>query len=502
MAVEKLKYFVNNEFKDSKTDVWYDLHNPSTGEVTGQAPCCTNDEVLEAIEAAKAAFPGWSGTPAIKRTQILYKIRDLIIERMDELTMCVAKENGKVWAEAEGDVLKAKEGTELATQAPSLMMGESLMDASTGYDTVKYREPLGVFAGIVPVNFPAMIPFGWMAPTCIATGNTIVLKAASLTPKTAMMFAQIYKDAGVPDGVINIVTCSRNEINTILEHPDIKSITFVGSTPVGLKIYQKAAAAGKRCQALCQAKNHALVLEDCALERTVAGVINSAYGCAGQRCMALSCCVVQESIADKFVAELKKQAEKVNCGPAWDKSSRLGPITYEKHYKEVLADIDKGIAEGAELVLDGRSTVVEGYENGYFVGPTIFDKVTEDMTIGRDEVFGPVLCIKRCKDFEDGLRIMNENPYANGSVIYTQSGYYAREFARHTDGGQVGVNVGIPVPVGFIPFSGHKQSFFGDLHCLGKDAYRFFTESKAVTTHWFSEEEKKALEVSTWDGTI
>ncbi len=502
MAVEKLKYFVNNAFKDSKTDVWYDLHNPSTGEVTGQAPCCTNDEVLEAIEAAKAAFPGWSGTPAIKRTQILYKIRNLIIERMDELTMCVAKENGKVWAEAEGDVLKAKEGTELATQAPSLMMGESLMDASTGYDTVKYREPLGVFAGIVPVNFPAMIPFGWMAPTCIATGNTIVLKAASLTPKTAMMFAQIYKDAGVPDGVINIVTCSRNEINTILEHPDIKGITFVGSTPVGLKIYQKAAAAGKRCQALCQAKNHALVLEDCALERTVAGVINSAYGCAGQRCMALSCCVVQESIADKFVAELKKQAEKVNCGPAWDKSSRLGPITYEKHYKEVLADIDKGVAEGAELVLDGRNTIVEGYENGYFVGPTIFDKVTEDMTIGRDEVFGPVLCIKRCKDFEDGLRIMNENPYANGSVIYTQSGYYAREFARHTDGGQVGINVGIPVPVGFIPFSGHKQSFFGDLHCLGKDAYRFFTESKAVTTHWFSEEEKKALEVSTWDGTI
>ena len=305
MSVEKLQYFVNNEFKDSKTDVWYDLHNPSTGEVTGQAPCCTNDEVLEAIEAAKKAFPGWSGTPAIKRVQILYKIRQLIIERMDELTMCVAKENGKVWAEAEGDVLKAKEGTELATQAPSLMMGESLMDASTGYDTVKYREPMGVFAGIVPVNFPAMIPFGWMAPTCIATGNTMVLKAASLTPKTAMMFAQIYKDAGVPAGVINVVTCSRNEIDTILDHPDVKGITFVGSTPVGLKIYQKAAASGKRCQALCQAKNHALILEDCALERTVAGVINSAYGCAGQRCMALSCCVVQESIADKFVAELK-----------------------------------------------------------------------------------------------------------------------------------------------------------------------------------------------------
>ena len=418
---EKLKYFVNGQFRESKTDKWYDLHNPSTGEVTGQAPCCTNDEVLEAIAAAKAAYPGWSATPAIKRAQILYRVRELILERMDELTMSVAKENGKVWAESEGDVLKAKEGTELATQVPSLMMGESIMDASRGYDTVKYREPLGVFAGIVPVNFPAMIPFGWMAPTCIAAGNTLVLKAASLTPKTAMLFAQLYKDSGVPDGVINVVTCSRNEINTILEHPDVKGITFVGSTPVGLKIYEKAAANGKRCQALCQAKNHALVMEDCALERTVAGVINSAFGCAGQRCMALSCCVVQDNIADAFVAELKKQAEKVNCGPAWDKSSRLGPITYEKHYKEVLADIDKGVAEGATLVLDGRNTVVEGYENGYFVGPTIFDHVTADMTIGDEEVFGPVLCIKRCKDFEEGLAIMNANPYANGSVIYTRA---------------------------------------------------------------------------------
>ena len=232
---EKLKYFVNGQFRESKTDKWYDLHNPSTGEITGQAPCCTNDEVLEAIAAAKAAYPGWSATPAIKRAQILYRVRELILERMDELTMSVAKENGKVWAESEGDVLKAKEGTELATQVPSLMMGESIMDASRGYDTVKYREPLGVFAGIVPVNFPAMIPFGWMAPTCIATGNTLVLKAASLTPKTAMLFAQLYKDAGVPDGVINVVTCSRNEINTILEHPDVKGITFVGSTPVGLK---------------------------------------------------------------------------------------------------------------------------------------------------------------------------------------------------------------------------------------------------------------------------
>lgn len=503
MSVEKLKYFCNGKFVESKTDVWYDLHNPSTGEITGYAPCCTNEEVLEAVEAAKASYPGWRATPAVKRSQILYNVRNLLIEHMEELTRIVAEENGKVWSEAEGDVLKAKEGTELATQVPSLMMGESMMDASTGFDTVKYREPMGVFAGIVPVNFPAMIPFGWMTPTCVACGNTIVLKAASLTPRTALRIAELYKEAGMPDGVVNVITCSRNEINTLLYHPDIKGITFVGSTPVGKIIYERAAKAGKRVQALCQAKNHALVLEDAPIERTVAGIINSAYGCAGQRCMALSACVVQESIADEFVAELKKQASLIKLGASVDKTSKLGPITYKKHYDEVVADIEKGVKEGATLVLDGRNPVLpDELKGGYFVGPTIFDNVTEEMTIGRDEVFGPVLCIKRVKDFNEGLKVMNANPYANGSVIFTQNGHYAREFTRHTDGGMVGVNVGIPVPVGFFPFAGHKDSFFGDLHCLGKDAYRFFTESKCVTTRWFDEEEMKKKEVSTWDGTI
>lgn len=499
---EKLKYFCNGQYIESKTEVYYDLHNPSTGEITGYAPCCTADEVNEAIAAAKAAYPAWSATPAIKRSQILFKVRELIMEHMEELTRLVAEENGKVWAEAEGDVLKAKEGTELAIQVPSLMMGESLMDASKGFDTVLYRESMGVFAGIVPVNFPAMIPFGWMVPVCVATGNTMVLKAASLTPRTALRIAELYKEAGLPDGVINVVTCSRKEIDLILEHPDIKGITFVGSTPVGKLIYQKAAANGKRVQALCQAKNHALVMSDAPIERTVAGIINSAYGCAGQRCMALSCCVVEEAIADEFVAELKKQASQIKVGPAVDKTSKLGPITYKKHYDEVIADIDKGIREGATLVLDGRNCKVEGFPNGYYVGPTIFDNVTEEMTIGRDEVFGPVLSIKRCKTFREGLEIMNNNPYANGSVIFTQSGYFAREFVRHTHGGMVGVNVGIPVPIGFFPFAGHKDSFFGDLHCLGKDAYRFFTESKCVTQRWFDEEEKTNKAVSTWDGTI
>lgn len=500
--VKTLSPFINGEYVTSKTEKYTDAFNPSTGEVIAKVPCCTVDEVEAAIDAAKAAYPGWSSTPVIKRVQILYKLRDLIIEHMDELTELVAIEGGKAWGEAMGDVLKAKEGTEQAIAAPSLMMGESTMDASKGYDTVLYREPLGVFAGIVPYNFPAMIPMGWMAPMCIACGNTMVIKAATFDPQSALRFAQLYKEAGLPDGVLNIVTCSRNESEIFLSHPDIKGISFVGSTSVGKHIYQVGASHGKRVQALCEAKNHALVLEDAHIQRTAAGIINSAFGCGGQRCMALPVVVVQESIADELVAKIKELASNLKIGPAYDKSSQLGPVINAGHKESVLNWIQKGIDEGAELVLDGRDVTVEGFENGFYIGATIFDKVTSEMSIGDKEVFGPVLCIKRVKNFEEGLEVMNKNEFANGSVIYTQSGYYSREFARHTHGGMVGINVGIPVPVGTFPFSGHKNSFFGDLHCLGKDGYRFFTETKVVTTTWFDEEEGKKEKTSTWDGTI
>ena len=407
-----------------------------------------------------------------------------------------------MWDEAKGDILKVKEPVELACGAPTLMMGESLRDTSSGYDTVLYREPVGVFAGIVPFNFPGMIPMGWMTPLCIAAGNTIVLKLASMTPMTAMRLAELLQEAGLPDGVVNLVTCSRKEAELLLTHPDIKGVTFVGSTSVGLHIYSTAAAHGKRVQALCEAKNHALVLDDAALERSARGIINSAFGCAGERCMALPVVVAQEGIADKLVSLLVHYAKELKIGPAYDKTSKLGPVVSAEHRASILNWIEKGIEEGAELVLDGRNPVVPGYENGFYVGPTIFDHVEPGMTIGDKEIFGPVLCIKRVKTFEEGLELMNANPYANGSVIFTQSGYYAREFAKHTDGGMVGVNVGIPVPVGVFPFTGHKLSFFGDLHTLGKDGIRFYTETKAVTTRWFDEEEKKATSVDTWDGSV
>jgi len=477
------------------------VYNPSTGEIQAEVPCCTPEEVEYAIQCAKEAFPAWRDTPVMKRVQVLYRFRELLNEHFDELTELCAREHGKNWAESAGDIAKVKEPLELACGAPTLMMGESLMNTSKGYDSVLYREPLGVFAGIAPFNFPGMIPMGWMSPLCFATGNTLVIKAASRTPLTAMRMAELWQEAGLPDGVLNLVTCSRKEAEIFVRHPDIKGLTFVGTTDVGKRLYGMAAANGKRVQAQTEAKNHALVLEDCVLERTAKGIINGTFGCAGERCMALPVVVVQESIADRLVAKVVELARGMKVGPAYDKTTNLGPVVDARHKASVIRWIEKGVEEGAELVLDGRDVVVEGYENGFYIGPTIFDHVTPEMTVGSREIFGPVLCFKRVRDFEEGIALMNANPFANGSVIYTQSGYYAREFARRTDGGMVGVNVGIPVPVGLFPFSGHKDSFFGDLHVLGKDGVRFFTEVKTVTSTWFTEEDRHAA-VDSWDGSV
>jgi malonate-semialdehyde dehydrogenase (acetylating)/methylmalonate-semialdehyde dehydrogenase len=497
-----LGYFVNGKSELSATEKYYDITDPNTGEVIARAPCCTEDEVNRAVEAAQKAFPAWRDTPVMMRVQVLYRFKKILEDNMDALTLSVCRENGKVWEEAKGDVLKAVEVVELACGAPSLMLGESLMDTSSQYDTVMYRESLGVFVGLVPWNFPAMIPFGWMVPICIAMGNTMVLKASSTTPMTALAMVEMLHEAGLPEGVVNVMTCSRHEAELFLKHPDVKGITFVGSTSVGKHIYSTAAAHGKRVQALCEAKNHCLVLEDAPIGRTAAGIVNATYGCAGERCMALPVVVVQESIADELVATIKSMAEKRIMGPSYDKKSELGPVVTAGHKKFVLDWIEKGIEEGAELVLDGRNATVEGYENGFWIGPTIFDHVTPEMTVGDEEIFGPVTCIKRVKDFEEGINLMNASRFANGSAIYTQNGYFSREFARRTHAGMVGINVGIPVPVGMFPFSGHKNSFFGDLHVLGKDGVRFYTETKCVTTHWFDEEEMKQDKVDTWDGTI
>ncbi|GHT69923.1 methylmalonate semialdehyde dehydrogenase [acylating] [Spirochaetia bacterium] len=499
--IKKLKYCCNGQWLESSTDKWMDVYDPSRGEVIARAPCCTKKELEQVLDAAQIAFKTWSKTPVIKRTQILFKFRELVIQHMDELTRLVAQENGKVWSEAEGDILKVKEPVELACGAATLMQGESLMNTSAGYDTVLYREPVGVFVGIAPFNFPGMIPMGWMTPLCIATGNCIVIKASSSTPLTGMRLLELLIEAGLPNGVVSIVTADRNTADLLLTSPIVKGISFVGTTAVGKSIYGKAASEGKRVQALCEAKNHALVMDDAVLERTAQGIINSAFGCAGERCMALPVVVAQEGIADPLVEALIKYAKALKVGCAYDKASELGPVVNQKHKDNILNWIEKGIKEGAKPVLDGRGIKVPGLEKGFFIGPTILDQVTEDMTVGQQEIFGPVLCIKRVKTFEEGVALINRNPFANGAVIYTSSGFHARNFALHIDGGMVGINVGIPVPVGMFPFSGHKNSFFGDLHALGKDGVRFFTETKVVTSTWF-DENSAGKKVDTWDGSI
>ena len=500
--VRKLKFFVHGEARASESSEYFNIWDPSTGQVIAQVPDCTEQEVNLAVQSAREAFPAWAEMSPLKRVQVLYKFRELLEKNLSELTRMVATEHGKVWEEAQGDVLKAKEVVEVACGIPSMLMGESLMNASPGYDTVLYREPLGVFVGIAPFNFPAMIPMGWMMPLCIATGNTLVLRPSPVTPMTSLRMVEMLYDAGLPDGVVNLVTCGAKQAESLVKHPDVKGVMFVGSTRVGEQVYANAAAQGKRVQALCQAKNHALVMEDAPVERTARGIINGAFGCAGERCMALPVVAVHEKIADKLVDALVKFAGERKLGPSYEKSSELGPLVTDDHRQKVLSWIERGIKEGASLVLDGRGAVVPGYENGFYLGPCIFDRVEPGMSVGDQEIFGPVLCVKRVRSFEEGVNLINSNPYANGSVIFTQNGYYSREFARRAHAGMVGINVGIPVPVSVFPFSGHKKSFFGDLHTMGKDGIRFFTQVKSVTTTWFDEEEMRREKVDTWDGML
>lgn len=501
VTVRRMKYCINGEWLTSSTERYMAVTDSSTGEVIAEVPQCTREECEAAISSAQRAFTEWSALSISKRVQYLFRWRDVLYAHKEELAVLCAKELGKTLNEARGDVQKAIEPTEEACAVPALIQGDAGMQVTSGYDTASYRFPLGVVAGIVPMNFPAMIPWGWMVPLAIACGNTVVLKANSQTPLTSMRMLELfYEEAGFPAGVVNLVTSSRVEAEIFMTDPRIKAVTFVGTTDVGLHIYSAAASTGKRVQAQCEAKNHALLLEDADLEAATNAIINSTYGCAGMRCMALPVVCVQESIADRFVALLKKKAEEMVVGCAYKEETRLGPVVSAGHKKKICDWIQKGVDEGAELVLDGRDIVVPGYENGFFVGPTILDHVKPGMTVGDCEIFGPVTCIKRVKDYEEGIQIMNANPFANGSCIFTASGYYGRKFAMDTDGGMVGINVGIPVPTAYFPFSGNKDSFFGDLHVLGKDGVRFFTRAKTVTTHWFDENAGKR-EVRTWEGS-
>ncbi len=498
---KKLKFFVDGNWRDTESGEYMPVTNSSTGQVMAEAPRCTAGEVNAAVAAAAAAYPAWRDTPLSARVQVMFQFKQLVERELDDLAVLLSTEMGKNLAEARGDVLKAIEVVELACALPVTMEGNSLMSVSRGYDTVTYREPVGVFAGIVPFNFPAMIPMGWMIPLAVTTGNTFVLKAASWTPQTALRMTELLFEAGLPKGVLNTVTCSRSESEILLTHPDVRGVSFVGSTATGRHIYASATGAGKRAQCLTEAKNHAIVLSDAPIRATAARIINSAFGCAGQRCMALPVVCVEEEIADALVEAIVEFGRNLKMGPAWEPTTDLGPLVTDEHRRFVLDWIEKGVSEGAKLVLDGRNQVVPGYEGGFFVGATVFDHVEEDMRVGIDEIFGPVLCVKRVADFEEGLQVANSSEFANGSAIFTLSGYYSREFVRRTHAGMVGINVGIPVPISTFSFSGHKASFFGDLHVMGRDGVAFYTETKAVTTHWFGDNEMRQVKVGTWEGT-
>jgi len=482
---KKLKFFMDGAWQESKTDKYMPVTNSSTGALMAEAPRCTLEEVNGCVEAAAEAFPAWRDTPLAKRVQVMFNYKFLLEKHKDELATLLATEMGKTFAEAHGDIFKAIEVVELA-------------NTSTGYDTVSYREPLGVFVGIAPFNFPAMIPMGWMIPLAVVTGNTYVLKAASMVPQTAMRMVALMDEAGLPKGVVNLVTASREEAEPLLRHPLVRGVTLVGSKKIGLHVYQAAAAEGKRVQSLTEAKNHALILRDAPVAAVAQRIINSAFGCAGERCMALPAICVEEEIADELVGTIIDLAKKLRMGPAWLPETDLGPLVTGEHRESVYDWVDKGLGEGGDLVLDGRGSEVPGYEGGYFMGATVFDHVTPELRIGIDEIFGPVLSVKRVADFEEGLAEMNASEFANGSAIFTMNGKYAREFARRTDGGMVGINVGIPVPISSFPFCGHKNSFYGDLHVMGTDGIAFFTETKAVTSYWFDDADLKGAKVGTW----
>lgn len=499
--IKRLKYCSNNEWKESKTNRYMPVTNSSTGEIIAEAPCCTPEEVSEVIDTARAAYNAWSTTSIQSRTQLMFKFKQKLDQHLDELALLISVELGKTLDEARGEVIKSTETVELACAAPLALQGDSLLQISEGHDIVHYRVPMGVFAGIVPYNFPIMMPY-WMIPISIVCGNTFVLKAASQVPQSAMRVLELLIEAGMPPGVVNIVTCSRNEAEIFLRHPDIKGISYVGSTGVGKHIYTSAAANGKRVQANCEAKNHALVLRDAPLERVAQGIANSTVGCAGQRCMALPVVVVEENVADEFIAQLVKYVSSRKIGCAYDPATELGPVVSSEHRQFVHNWIAKGVEEGAELILDGRDVVVPGFEDGFFVGPTIFDHVRPEMSVGNEEIFGPVTCIKRVKNFEEGVALIHRNRFANGACIFTQNGSYAREFLFKAHSGNVGINVGIPIPYTYFNFAGHKDSFFGDLHTQGKDAFAFYTEALCVTSRWFTEEDLKVTRISTWEGVL
>lgn len=476
----KLKNYINGEWVESKATKYEDVYNPATKEVIGQVPLSTKEEVDEAVEVAKKAFEEWKNVPVPRRARILFNFQQLLIKHREELARIITIENGKSYSEALGEVQRGIENVEFAAGAPTLMMGDSISTIATDIEATNYRYPIGVVGGITPFNFPMMVPC-WMFPMAIALGNTFILKPSERTPLLIEKLVNLFTEAGLPKGVLNVVNGAHDVVNGMLDHPDIKAISFVGSKPVGEYVYKRASENLKRVQALTGAKNHTIVLKDANLDDAVTNIISSAFGSAGERCMACSVVTVEEEIADQFIAKLKEETENIKMGNGLDDGVLLGPVIREENKKRTIRYIEKGVEEGATLVCDGRNRATD---DGFFIGPTIFDNVTTDMTIWKDEIFAPVLSIIRVKHLKEAIEIANRSEFANGACIFTTNAQAIRYFRENIDAGMLGVNLGVPAPMAFFPFSGWKSSFFGTLHANGKDSVDFYTRKKVVTARY------------------
>ncbi len=478
-----IHHVINGQHINGHSTRYGDVFNPATGEASKKVVLGTDEDLNAAVAAAKAAFPAWAETPPLARARVLFRARDLIEQRMDELAAIITSEHGKILSDAKGEVTRGLEVVEFATGVPELLKGEYTEQVGRGIDAWTMRQPVGIAAGITPFNFPVMVPL-WMAPMALATGNCFILKPSERDPSASVMLADILKEAGLPDGVFQVVHGDKDMVNAILAHPDIAAVSFVGSTPVAQHIYATGTAHGKRVQALGGAKNHALVMPDCDLEKTVDALIGAAYGSAGERCMAISVAVAVGPIADPLVAALAQKVKTITIGNGTDSSSEMGPLVTAQHLARVKGLVDSGVSQGATLVVDGRNIKIDGHEKGFFIGGSLFDNVTSEMDIYREEIFGPVLCVMRAPDFDTALKLINESPFGNGTAIFTRDGDSARTFVHNVTAGMVGVNVPIPVPMAFHSFGGWKDSLFGDHHMHGPEGVRFFTRMKAVTQRW------------------
>ena len=478
-----IQHYINGKIYKGSSSRKGKVFNPATGAQESEVILGAKSDLDHAVENAKTAFEKWSQVTPLQRARIIFKYKELIEKNYDELTKLIVSEHGKVYEDAKGSLTRGLEIVEFACGIPQMLKGEFTENVGTNIDSWSMRQPLGVCAGITPFNFPAMVPM-WMFPMAIACGNTFILKPSEKDPSCSIRLAQLFSEAGLPNGVLNVVNGDKEVVDSILTNKDIKAVSFVGSTPIAKYIYENAAKNEKRVQALGGAKNHCVVMPDCDMDQAVNGLMGAAYGSAGERCMAQSVAVAVGGIGDKLVEKLSKKVEALKVGPGLDKNSEMGPLVTKEHLEKVRGYVDLGVKEGAKLVVDGREIKLQGYENGFFIGGCLFDNVTKNMKIYNEEIFGPVLSVVRVKDFNDAIQLINDHEFGNGTSVYTRDGDVGRTFANKIKVGMVGINIPIPVPVAFHSFGGWKRSLFGDLHMHGPEGVKFYTKLKTITSRW------------------